>query len=308
MSNLIYKIKKYFQNPAYGNFLILNKLGYYVNRDEQYLKALYKFYIGKPLDLNNPRSFNEKLQWLKLYDKNPKYTMLVDKYLVKKYVAEIIGEQYIIPTIGVWDSAYNIDFESLPKQFVLKCNHNSGGIFICKDKSNLTFEGIKNAKFQLQKQLEKDYFLNWREWPYKNVKRKILAEPYMEDKYSEELMDYKLMCFNGEVKCSFTCTERFSDDGLKVTFFDRDWHVMPFERHYPKSKKIIEKPYNYDLMITLAEKLSKDIPFVRVDFYEINGKVFFGELTFYPGSGIEEFVPEEWDYKLGEWIDLSLIK
>lgn len=274
--------------------------------DEQYLKMIYRGTIGKRLDLKNPKTFNEKLQWLKLYNRKPEYTMMVDKYAVREYIKEKLGEEYLIPLLGVWDSSDDIDFDKLPNQFVLKCNHNSGlGMCICKDKSKLDIDKVKK---ELKKGLEEDYYLTSREWPYKDVPRKIIAEKYMEEKPNTELNDYKLMCFNGKVRCSFVCSERFSDDGLRVTFFDKDWNVMPFERHYPKSVNAIEKPKTYEKMVEFAEILSKDIPFVRVDFYEISGKLYFGELTFFPGSGYEEFEPEEWDYKLGKMIDLNLIK
>ena len=416
--------------------------------DEQYLKILYKIRIGKPLDLDDPQTFNEKLQWLKLHDRRPEYTTMVDKYAVKKYVADKIGEQYIIPTLGVWDKFDDIDFDKLPDQFVLKCTHDSGGSVICRNKSEFDF---KAARKKINRCLKHNYYWGCREWPYKNVKPRIIAEKYMTDesgielkdykifnfdgeskliqvdydrfkehkrnlyttdwKYVEsaiqyptdpnhqidrpkqlekmldlarklsegiphvrtdfycidnkiyfgeltfyhgsgfekftpeslgeemgkwiklptggyilvnnfalfvlrkeesvvnaELKDYKFMCFNGHVKCIFTVTERFSGDGLKVTFFDTDWNQLPFERHYPRSKKMIPKPYNFEKMIILAEKLSENIPFVRVDFYESGGQIYFGEMTFYPGSGFEEFSPEEWDHSLGKWIDLSLIQ
>lgn len=273
--------------------------------DERYLKKQYKTYIGKSLNLENPKSFNEKLQWLKLYDRKPEYTIMVDKYLVRDYIAKQIGEEYLIPLLGVWDRADDIDFDALPEQFVLKCNHDSGNVFICKDKQNFPKNEIKK---KLKKALKKNLFWWGREWPYKNVPRKMIAEKYMVDESGYELKDYKFMCFNGEVKCSFICSNRYSKGGLHVTFFDRDWNVMPFERHYPAVKEGLPKPVNYDKMIELAEKLSKNIPFLRVDFYEVDGKIYFGELTFYPGNGMEEFTPEEWDYKLGEWIKLPEVK
>ena len=274
--------------------------------DKTYLRFKYWLNMDKKLDLKNPKTFNEKLQWLKLYNRKPEYTMMVDKYAVREYIKEKLGEEYLIPLLGVWDSPDDIDFGKLPNQFVLKCNHNSGlGMCICKDKSKLD---INKVKKELKKGLRQDYYLTSREWPYKDVPRKIVAEKYMEERLNTELNDYKLMCFNGKVQCSFVCSERFSDDGLKVTFFDRDWNVLPFERHYPKSVNAIEKPKTYEKMVEFAEILSKDIPFVRVDFYEISGKLYFGELTFFPGSGYEEFEPEEWDYKLGKMIDLNLIK
>ena len=271
--------------------------------DTLYLRWIYWRIIGKRLNLKHPQTFNEKLQWLKLYDRNPLYTTLVDKYAVKKWVADKIGEQYIIPTLGVWNSFDAIDFDTLPHQFVLKCTHDSGGIVICRDKA--TFDK-QSARKKLTKSLKTNFYDSGREWPYKNVPPRIIAEKYMsEDDGSQELKDFKLMCFNGKVKCSFVCTERFTKDGLKVTFYDTNWNVMPFERHYPRSKTPIAKPLNYDEMVELAEKLSRDIPFVRVDFYSVKGKTYFGEMTFYPGSGFEEFTPSEWDKTLGDWVKLA---
>lgn len=267
--------------------------------DEQFLKKEYFLQMGKPLNLNDPKTFNEKLQWLKIHNRKPEYTTMVDKYAVKQYVADRIGEQYIIPTLGVWEHFDDIDFDNLPKQFVLKCTHDSGGIVICRDKSKLD---KKTAKKKLEYYLKRKYYYIHREWPYKNVKPRIIAEKYMTNGDGEDLNDYKLMCFNGKVKTTFVCSDRFSKDGLKVTFYDTDWRRMPFERHYPASKTEIDKPQTYEEMVILAEKLSFGIPFVRVDFYEINGNIYFGELTFFPGSGYEEFTPEEWDKTLGNWI------
>ena len=271
--------------------------------DEKYLKRKFKAVFGYELNLAHPTTFNEKLQWLKLYDRNPLYTTLVDKVAVKDYVAKMIGAEYIIPTLGVWDNPDEIDFDKLPNQFVLKCNHNSGlGMCICKDKSKLN---IKQVKKELTKGLKQNYYLTGREWPYKDVPRKIIAEQFMRDAdNSEELKDFKLMCFNGKVKCSFVCSERFTPNGLKVTFYDSNWEIMPFERHYPRCKTPLPKPTNYNEMVSLAETLSQDIPFVRVDFYSINGKTYFGELTFHPGSGFEEFTPFAWDKTLGDWLKL----
>ena len=267
--------------------------------DEQFLKKEYFLQMGKPLNLNDPKTFNEKLQWLKIHNRKPEYTTMVDKYAVKQYVADRIGEQYIIPTLGVWEHFDDIDFDNLPKQFVLKCTHDSGGIVICRDKSKLD---KKTAKKKLEYYLKRKYYYIHREWPYKNVKPRIIDEKYMTNGDGEDLNDYKLMCFNGKVKTTFVCSDRFSKDGLKVTFYDTDWRRMPFERHYPASKTEIDKPQTYEEMVILAEKLAFGIPFVRVDFYEINGNIYFGELTFFPGSGYEEFTPEEWDKTLGNWI------
>lgn len=270
--------------------------------DRMYLKILYWACIGKKLDLDAPQTFNEKLQWLKLYDRKPEYTMMVDKYEVKKYIADIIGEKYIIPTLGVWNSFDEIDFDALPQQFVLKCTHDSGGIVICKDKSELD---ISAARTKIENSLKKNYYKYGREWPYKNVKPRIIAEKYMDTSDGQQLVDYKIMCFNGKAKCLFICTDRYSDSGLKVTFFDRDWNKLPFERHYPSDHNHIIRPKNLELMFVLAEKISKEMKFVRIDFYEVHDRVFFGEITFFPGSGIEEFTPAEWDLKLGSWISLT---
>ena len=280
--------------------------------DERYLKKCYAVRMKKELNLNNPQTFNEKLQWLKINNRDPKYTTLVDKYRVKEYVAEVIGSEYVIPTLGVWEKFEDIDFEALPQEFVLKCTHDSGGLVICTDKNKLD---LKRAKKKITAALKRNYYFVGREWPYKDVHPRIIAEKYMKSadertrnvdtQEKEELKDYKLMCFNGEVKCLFVCSERYSEEGLRVTFFDTEWNQLPFERHYKKSEKEIGKPNNLEKMIELAERLSKDMPFVRVDFYEIDDKIYFGELTFFPGSGFEEFNPEYYDKVLGEYIDIS---
>ena len=270
--------------------------------DKLFLQIGFKIRYGRKIDFRNPKTFNEKLQWMKIYNRNPGYSKLVDKAEVKKWVASRIGEQYVIPTIGVWNTTKDIPYSELPEQFVLKCSHDSGSVVICKSKTSFDKEG---AYKKLQEASKKNMFWWGREWPYKNVKPRIIAEQYMEDLSDGdgELTDYKFMCFNGKVKCVFTCTDRFSD-GLKVTFFDTDWNKLPFERHYPASEKQITPPKNLAKMIQLAEILAEEIPFVRVDFYESNETIFFGEMTFFPGNGMEEFRPEEWDYTMGNWITL----
>ena len=274
---------------------------------EYMLKRMFRKRVGYQLDLNNPKTFNEKLQWLKLHDHNPLYTTMVDKYAVKEYVADKIGAQYIIPTLGVWDHFDEIEFDKLPDQFVLKCTHDSGSVVVVADKGKIDKDV---AKEKLENGLRHNYYYAGYEWPYKNVPPRIIAEKFMADEKQSELglddmTDYKFMCFNGIVRCVFTCTDRRSDDGLKVTFFDNDWKQLPFERHYPAAAAgSIKRPNQFGLMKQLAEKLSENIPFVRVDFYEINNQVYFGELTFYPGAGMEEFSPEKYDYILGEWIKL----
>lgn len=273
--------------------------------DKLYLKMIYLLEIGKKLNLDNPQTYNEKLQWLKLYDRNLLYTQLVDKYEVRKYIANSIGEDYLIPLIGVYDSFDEIDFDVLPNEFVLKCTHDSGGVVICTDKSKLK---IAAAKRKINDCLKRNFYYIGREWPYKNVKPRIICEKYLVDEADIELKDYKFMCFNGKARCAFVCLNRNSPTGLNVDFYDMDWNPMPFERHYPSSRKKIDKPKNYCKMIEFAEKLSKDIPFVRVDFYEANKQLYLGELTFYPGSGFEEFTPESYDELLGSWIILPIEK
>lgn len=293
--------KKYLTSPDY-RFLINAGFGIYNKMpDDKYLKRKFKACVGYELNLEKPTSFNEKLQWLKLYDRNPEYTMMVDKIAVREFVRETIGQEYLIPCLGTWSDPADIDFDALPNRFVLKCNHNSGlGMYICKDKTKLN---ISRVKRNLQKGLAQNYYLTGREWPYKDVPPQIIAEAYMEDA-NGRLDDYKFMCFNGQVKCCFVCTDRFSDKGLHITFFDPDWNVMPFERSYPAVKEGLPKPSQYEKMVELAQTLSKGIPFVRVDFYEADGKIYFGEMTFYPGCGFEAFQPEQWDKTLGDWITL----
>lgn len=300
MSRYIEMVRKFFLNKEVC-LGYLTKLGIYNKMtDEDFLKMKFKVIMGRKLDLENPKTFNEKLQWLKINNRKPEYSIMVDKYLVRQYIADTIGGEYLIPLLGVWNDPDEINFEELPDQFVLKCNHNSGtGMCICKDKNKLNIQKVRN---ELRRGLKEDYYLKSREWPYKNVSRKIIAEAYMSDGINEGLNDYKLMCFNGQVKATFVCNNRFSEKGLNVTFYDTDWKRMPFERHYPASVTEISKPVTYEKMVKLAEKLAQNIPFVRVDFYEINGKIYFGELTFFPGSGFEEFTPEIWDEILGGWM------
>lgn len=270
--------------------------------DELYLKLFYLIVMGKKLNLDNPQTFNEKLQWLKLHDRKDIYTTMVDKYEAKKYVAEHIGEEYIIPTLGVWDSFEDINFDSLPNQFVLKCTHDSGGLVICRDKS--TFD--KNtARKKINRSLKSNFFWFGREWPYKNVKPRIIAEKYMEDTRSSDLKDYKFFCFNGNPRMTLVCSERFSSVGLKEDFFSETWEHLDIRRPGHRcSDQTIPRPKQYNLMKKIASELSKDIPFVRIDFYTINGHVYFGEITFYPTSGFVGFIPETADVQLGKKIML----
>lgn len=270
--------------------------------DEEYLKRLFYSIMGNELNLDNPQTFNEKLQWLKLYNRRPEYTMMADKFLVRDYIAKTLGEKYLIPLLGVWDDPDEIDFDALPDRFVLKCNHNSGlGMCICKDKSKLDFEKVRK---DLRRGLKQDYYLTGREWPYRDVPRKILAEEYLEVS-GDDLPDYKFHCFNGKVRLILVCCDRFSRGGMTEDFFDENWNHLDVHRPNMKfSSRELKAPENLGKMIELAEKLSKDIPFVRVDFYDVDGKIRFGELTFFPASGLGQFIPEEWDRILGSYLRL----
>lgn len=253
------------------------------------------------LDLKNPRTFNEKLQWLKLYDRKPIYTTMVDKYSAKEYVSKIIGQQFIIPTLGVWDSFEQIDFDSLPNQFVLKCTHDCGGIIICKDKHKLD---LIKTKIIIENCLKNNFFNFGREWPYKNVKKRIIAEKYLEDRLHHDLFDYKFFCFNGIVKYFKIDFNRFSDH--RANYYSRQCELQPFGEAYcpPDFEKKLVIPKTINKMITLAEQLVTGIPFVRVDFYSIEDNIYFGELTFYPNSGTCRFIPNKWDEVLGDFIEL----
>ena len=270
--------------------------------DEMYLKFMFRVKMHKSLNLDNPETFSEKLQWLKLHDRRPEYTTMVDKYEVKEYVAKQIGEEYVIPTLGVWDTFDEIDFNSLPDQFVLKCTHDSGGLVICKDKSNLN---IPKAKMKIEKCLKRNYYWMGREWPYKNVKPRIIAEAYMEDNETHDLRDYKFFSFDGIAKALFIATERQnSGEDTKFDFFDMSFRHLDLKNGHPNAECLPKKPKTFEEMKKLAEQLSKGIPQVRVDFYEVNGKAYFGEITFAHWSGLTPFEPEKWDKTFGDWITL----
>ena len=276
-----------------------------IKDDRKYLEYIWKHRMDYPLDLENPKRYNEKLQWMKLYDRRPIYTTMVDKYAVKEYVAKEIGEEYIIPTIGVWDKPEEIDWNSLPKQFVLKCTHDSGGLVICKDKKSLN---TKKAIAKLNKSLHSNFYMAAREWPYKNVPRRIIAEQYMEDESTKELRDYKFFCFNGVPKALFIATDRQNREEPYFDFFDMNYNHLAMRHGHPNAPVLPKKPSQFELMKQLAAKLSKGYPQLRVDLYEVNGKVYFGELTLFHHTGMVNFEPEAWDDIFGSWIDFSTIK
>lgn len=260
---------------------------------EKYIKKQVKKYLGYDIDFNKePETFNQKIQFRKLYDNNPLYSICADKYRVREYVKEKIGEEYLVPLYLVTDKLTEEQWEKLPNSFVAKPNHDSGTVKIIKDKNKVNKKKIIR---ELNMSLKFDYGVLSLEKYYSDIPRKIIIEKYLED----EIIDYKFLCFNGKVEMLFLCLNR-NTIGLNVDFYSKEWEKLPFERHYKNSDKILEKPSNYEKMLEISEKLSKEFDFVRVDLYEINNKVYFGELTFCPGNGLEEFTPEEWDYKLGK--------
>ena len=268
--------------------------------DSLYIQIYYFAHFKKFCNLKKPNTYNEKLNWLKLHDHNPLYTTLVDKYEAKEYVAQIIGNEYIIPTLGVWDSFDDIDFDKLPNQFVLKCTHDSEGLVIVKDKNKLD---KKAAKEKIEAALKQNFYYIGREWPYKNVKPRIIAEQYMEDHVDGELRDYKFFCFDGEPKAMYIASDRASDH-VKFDYYDLKFNHLDIKQKYPHAQEALRKPVTFEKMIDFSKILSKGFPHVRVDFYEVDGHLYFGELTFYHLSGFIPFEPDRWDKVFGDWLKL----
>ena len=301
---MINKFKKGFRHPSLFVDYLTGKGMLNILPDEIFLRIRYYQLIGKRLNLENPVSFNEKLQWLKLHDRRPEYTMMVDKYAVRRYIADTIGERHLIPLLGVWNNPEDIDFDTLPEQFVLKCNHNSGlGMLVCQDKSVLD---VENTKKGLRKGLKQNYYLTGREWPYKNVVRKIVAEKYMVDDSKTELKDYKINCFNGEPEYIQVMSGR-SKGEFFLNHFDTDWKpiVIPRKNHVVASR-YMEKPKHLNRMIEISKVLSKNIPYVRIDLYHTEEQVYFGEITFFPMSGFVDYADDKTDLILGNLIRLAV--
>ncbi len=270
-------------------------------KPENVLKHVFKERMGYELNLETPQTFNEKLQWLKLYNHDPLYTTMVDKYAVKQYVAEKIGKEYVIPTLGVWNRFDDIDFNKLPNQFVLKCTHDSGGLVICKDKSKLN---VKKASQIINKSLSRNFYYAGFEWPYKNVKPRIIAEQFMEDE-TGELKDYKVFNFNGEPRIIEVDYNRFK--GHLRNLYNTEWERIDAIIEYPTDpSRNISKPEVLNHLLELSRKLSLGIPFLRTDFYIVDNKVFFGELTFFHGCGFENIQPKSFDKQMGDWIVLPI--
>lgn len=268
--------------------------------DKPYLKIMYYAHIGRKLDLNNPTACSEKIQWLKLYDRKSQYTAMVDKYEAKKFIAGKIGEEYVVPNLGVWDRPEDVEFASLPNQFVLKTTHDSGTVIVCKDKQKLN---IAETKAKLSELLKREYFYWGREWPYKNVKPRIIAESYLEDEKIRELRDYKWYCFQGKPELIAIFCGR-SICATTADYFDCAFEHVDLRWGYPNAKVVPQKPASFEKMKQLAAVLSEGVPFLRVDFYEVNGKPYVGELTFFDGSGFDVIEPKEWDITMGSWITL----
>lgn len=298
----------YLRHPNLFALTLLSHFGQWLP-DNIYLRIMFPLKIGYKLNLKSPKTFSEKIQWLKLYDRQPKYTMMVDKYEVKKYVADVIGKEYVIPTLGVWNKPEDIEWDCLPDQFVLKTTHGGGseGVVICLDKNNFDKQ---RAIAKLNVSMGQDIYKYSKEWPYKNVQRRVLAETYIKPIPGlNDLPDYKFFCFNGQVKALFVGTDRQKVGAeVKFDFFDADFNHLPFKQGHENAEITPIRPKNFELMKQLASKLSEGIPQVRVDLYDLGDRVLFGELTFSHFSGTVAFEPEEWDYKFGEWIELPTNK
>ena len=289
----------------------MRKLRYHISRniarllpDKLYLSIKFRTRKGYWMDWKHPKTFCEKLQWLKVHDIHPEYTMMVDKMAAKDYVANIIGREYIIPTLAVFDSADDVDFDALPNQFVLKCTHDSGGLVVCRDKSKLNRKAARN---KLRRGLKRTYIIQNREYPYKNVPRRIIAEQYLENSASptSPIVDYKFFCFNGEPRYCQVIQDRNTKE--TIDFFDMEWNHQEFIGLNPKAVHAIvcpQKPHSFETMKQIAKALSQGIPFSRIDLYDINGKPYFGEITFFPASGMGMFTPNKYDVILGEMIKL----
>ncbi len=275
--------------------------------DNEYLKIQYYLKLHRKLHLDTPKTMNEKLQWLKIHDRNPVYSELVDKYKVRSHIEKIVGKEVLLPLLGVWDKPEDICFKKLPNQFVLKSNHDSGGVVLCKDKTSLDFRAVIK---KLNRKMHRNYYWGNREWPYKNVQRLVLAEEYIQDNYEEStLTDYKFYCFNGKPDFVLACVDR-KPGYANFIFFDRNWNKMNYNfQTDEEEKRIVPKPINLEIMFEMAEKIAKYVnsPFLRVDLYNSQGKVYFGEITFYPHSGMDGTIKTEIDNMLGEKIKLPIV-
>lgn len=298
------KLKSFIENPVY--FITSPAAKGWLNwvPDNIYIKALYRATIHRQCNLKNPVGYNEKLQWLKLHDRKPEYIQMVDKYEVRRYIAELFGEEYLIPCLGVYESIDDIDVDILPEKFVLKCTHDSGSVEICTNKAVFDWDA---AKSHLESSMKRNYYSTYREWPYKTVKPRIIVEQYMIDDESNDLPDFKIMCFNGEARIIEHHENRFTGEVHTQTFYTRDWNILDISQPglYPVDEPV-ERPEHLDDMLEMSEKIAKDMYHARIDWYIINGKIYFGEITFYDGSGFEPFTTWEMEEYLGSQIDFGI--
>lgn len=302
MSKIMSKIRTFIENPQY--FITSPAAKGWLNwvPDSLYLKVLYRVIMGRKLNLKNPKEYNEKLQWLKLNDRKPEYSTMVDKYEVRGYIADLLGDKYLIPCLGIYDSVDDIDIDALPDRFVLKCTHDSGSVEICKDKSSFDIEG---ARHRLSQAMKRNYYATYREWPYKSVKPRIIAEGYLEGD-GGDLKDYKVMCFNGEAKIIEVHENRFVEGKVHTqTFYDREWNIVPLTQVETVTvDRPGERPRQLDEILRLSELIAKDMYHARIDWYIEGDKIYFGEITFFDGSGFESFSTPEMERMLGDMINL----
>lgn len=301
---IVDKLKKLFREPRTAARKLLGTKLAQILPDQTHVRLNYWACSGKKLRLKEPVTFNEKIQWLKLNDRREVYPICADKLRVRDYVAQKLGEEYLIPLLGSWETAQQVDFDTLPQQFVIKCNHNSGlGMCICKDKSKLDQQKVRK---ELEAGLKENYYKGGREWSYRDIPRRIVAEAFLSDG-SGSLADYKIHVFNGEPKFILVCADRFEGSGLTEDFYTPQWEHMDLRRPgIPNAKKPQEKPELLEQMLECARKLAVEFPFVRTDFYVCNGKIYFGEMTFYPASGMVAFDPPQWDETFGSWLQLPV--
>lgn len=303
MKKLLRRFFLNLKNPEYTiNYIKSN--GKFDNlTDRRYLELLFKKNTGYALNLEQPRTFNEKLQWLKLYNRNPLYSNLVDKYEVRKYVTEKIGSQYLNTIYGVYKNFEEINFKELPDQFVLKPTHTSGDYFICKNKNMINYKKLKS---DVDRWMERNYFQLHREWPYKNAEPRIISEKLLIQENSEELRDYRLFCFNGEPKfiaVDFSITDK---NKTRRNLYDLNWDLMDATISYPRELEIeVEQPEKLDELIEISRKLAKGIPHARIDFYIIKNQIIFGEITFFHQAGMGTIKPHSFDLQMGEWININ---
>ena len=271
--------------------------------DKAYIKLYYRFRVGRKLNIKNPTTLNEKLQWMKFNYRFPLQSIVSDKLLVRDYVADKIGEEFLIPLIGTWEKFDDIDFKKLPNKFVLKCNHDSGGLVVCTDKNNLNY---KKSRKKIEKSLNSNFFYIGREYQYKNIKPMIICEQFISD-CGKVPMDYKIYCFNGKPDVILVCRDRFSKNTHRASylFFDQNWRFLPLDKGDDEIEEVdIPKPKNLDKMIEIARELSKDFLFARIDLYNIDGKIYFGEITLSPNSGFDPDIKYETDLMFGEKLSI----